>query len=499
MVERPASVVKELLENAIDAGADRISVLLKGGGKSLIEVRDNGCGMTEEEALLAVERHTTSKIKEEEDLFNIRTLGFRGEALFAISSVSMFTLTTRAQGEELATKVVIEGGVLKSVAKCHREEVGTTVRVKNLFFNLKARRGFLKSNYIESQHSKKVVLEYAMAYPRIAFELKDEGGWIRLEPSPLKKRLEEIRKAPVVKEAGGEHTRLFLIDDGRGEVFLFVNKRAVTDRTFGYQLRRLCRQAMGHHSPPTAVLFVEVNPSLVDVNVHPTKREVRFKNKEALSAEVESLFNQERPTYSLPATGAAPLREPGITYVQASQQRLMEVMEVPYRYIGELSRTFLLFEDQEGALLVVDKHALHEHLIFSRIREQKEAVPAFIPADEEITKWKEFLEAMGFSVDEENGVITAVPRWAHGIEERVLREIAHSLKEEEPENPQHQEIARIACRAAVKAGDRTTSLDATTVANILKEKGLSITCPHGRPVVVKLERKDIERWFKRRK
>lgn len=175
VVERPASVVKELIENALDAGATRISVKVVDGGIDLVEVSDNGCGMTEEEALLAVERHTTSKISSEEDLFSIETLGFRGEALYAISSVSMFELVTRTEGEDLATYLRLEGGLLKGIEKVVRDGVGTTVRVKNLFFNLRARRRFLRGKRIEQEHVRKVLKEYALSYPEVELRRRIEG------------------------------------------------------------------------------------------------------------------------------------------------------------------------------------------------------------------------------------------------------------------------------------------------------------------------------------
>ncbi len=502
VVERPASVLKELIENSIDAASTRIEASIKDGGKSLVEVWDNGVGMTEEEALLAVERHTTSKISSEKDLESIETLGFRGEALYAISSVSMFQLITKAKGEELATRLEIEGGVFKGVSKYFRDVSGTTVAVKNLFFNLRARRRFLRSKRVEQQHTRRIFLEYAMAYPEIEFRYLEEGELIfHFRPSSLEKRVEDARGASIKDVLEGDWVRLFLIDDKKGEMFLYVNRRAVFDRALSQHIKGLLRQRFISSELPTAIVFIDVPFKDVDVNVHPTKREVRFRDPSRIHEDIERMFSPSHgvvlPSEKVPETDFS-LAQPAFSYT--AQTAFDVVKEPKFRFLGELDRTYLLFEEG-GSLIMVDKHALHERLLFERIIERKtKAVASWIPFEnvELLEQWGSFLKQLGFEVDAENGVITAVPEWALGIEERVLGSVLDALKDGEPKSLSYEELARIACRAAVKAGDRSTALDAQFVANILEERGLGLTCPHGRPVVVKLDKGYIERLFKRR-
>ncbi len=503
VVERPASVVKELIENALDAGATRVVVKVEDGGIGLVEVWDNGCGMTEEEALLAVERHTTSKIAKEEDLYAISSFGFRGEALYAISSVSQFRLLTRTKYDELATSLVVEGGVLKRVERAFRREPGTTVTVRNLFFNLRARRRFLKGKRIEAEHVRKVVYEYSISHPHLLFEYYEDGELVaRFVPQDLEKRLEAVLGAGLLKSRVEDGIKLFLLKDNRAQFFLFVNRRAVQDRSLAYAVRGILKQRFLSHELPSVVLFLEIPPRDVDVNVHPTKREVRFRNRTKVHQQVEralkALFEERAGSvsygYSQPVTPE--VREATFLYQPAFN---VETGSSCYRYLGEVGEVYMLFAHRDGALVVVDKHALHEGVIFEKVKTETKRIPVFIPLeDASVVEWREYLEGLGFGISED-GVLTEVPSWAYGKEARIVRTLLEELKQESPVDPSYEEMARIACRAAVKAGDRSTEIDAKTVARFLEERGEEITCPHGRPVVVRLDRKDLDLLFKRRK
>ena len=503
VVERPASVVKELIENAIDAGATRISVSLGDGGRSLVEVWDDGCGMTEEEALVAVERHTTSKVSSERDLEAISTLGFRGEALYAISSVSMFTLITRTASDDTATRLRIHGGLLKGVDKVYRDTQGTTVTVENLFFNLRARRRFLKSKRIEQEHVRRVFKEYSVAYPSISFSYAEDGEplW-SLSPAPLEERIADVLRGSVLGESESSLARLILVDNGEGELMLFVNGRAVQDRGLAYLVRGALKQRFSSDSIPTAVLFLEIDPKDVDVNVHPTKREVRFRDRQRVYSAVEDVLGKAcRRSYSYAPDSYTPsvAERVDVSYMSSQQASLQGLdTSLRYRFLGEAFGVYMLFEDaEENQLLIVDKHALHERLIYDSVIEGTSAsVKVFIPLDEEMLSYRDVLERIGFEVEE--GAITAVPKWAYGSEMRIVRNILSELEAEAAASPSHVEVARIACRAAVKAGDVLRPPDADYVARLLERLGEDLTCPHGRPVVVKLKKGEIDSLFKRR-
>ena len=505
VVERPASVVKELVENSLDAGASCVVIRVEDGGKSLIEVSDNGTGMGEEEAFLAVERHTTSKISSEEDLGRISTLGFRGEALYAISSVSVFTLITRRREDELAARIKIEGGILKGVDRVYRAEAGTTVRVERLFFNLRARRRFLRSKRIEQEHVRRIVKEYAIAYPKVAFKYwEGEELLYNLPQEGPEERIKRVLGGEILAGLSRGMATLYLVSTTTSDFYFFVNGRAVSDRSLMLLIRGLLKQRFVGRDTPSVVLFLNLDPRDVDVNVHPTKREVRFRSRAKVHAEVErtlleALGTRQSVAYSYSAEGSKCLSEP-VVYRDAQQPSLFHGDSGKigrYRFLGEFASVYMLFEDlQEEQLLLVDKHALHERLLFEQLLEKRqESLPVFLPLDFDLSEWVEYLEPLGFRFEEDGSLLVAVPKWAYGREMSVLKRM---VEEGIPVNPSHEEIARVACRAAVKAGDRSLYYDGLKVARILEERGTDLTCPHGRPVVVKLKRSDLDALFKRR-
>src|SRR5512144_2155078 len=287
VVERPASVVKELVENALDAGARRIAIAVELGGKKLIRVEDDAVGMEADDAELAVERHATSKISRAEDLGAIATLGFRGEALPSIASVSHFTLRTRARGTEVGTEIRVNGGATASVREIGTPE-GTIVEVADLFYNLPARRKFLKADGAESAQVSKVVTQLALGYPEVGFALTSSGR-IVLQAPPAQGLAERFYQlycerrdlVEIRKEAGG--LKIFgyiaaLAEQGpvRGPQNVFVNRRIVRDRTIAHAISDSYSRATIKERSPEVHLFIDMAPDRVDVNVHPTKAEVRF-------------------------------------------------------------------------------------------------------------------------------------------------------------------------------------------------------------------------------
>ena len=290
VVERPASVVKELVENAIDAGARRLIIHTELGGKKQVRVEDDGEGMTAEDARLALERHATSKIRRADDLAAIRTLGFRGEALPSIASVSHFVLRTRAQGEPTGTEIRVNGGTIAAVAEVGAPE-GTAIEVNDVFYNLPARRKFLKSDAAESAQVSRIVTQLALAYHQVGFTLTSAGRTVLQCPPAAtpRERLFQIYGdrddlVAVHKDAGGLRLSGFiaaLADQGptRGPQHVFVNRRIIKDRTIAHAIIDAYSVASIKERSPEVHLFIEMPPDAVDVNVHPTKAEVRFRDQ----------------------------------------------------------------------------------------------------------------------------------------------------------------------------------------------------------------------------
>ena len=345
VVERPASALKELVENAIDAGADRIDISVTAGGRKLVSVRDNGCGMNRDNALLSLERQATSKIRDVDDIENIDTLGFRGEAIPSIASVSRFTIVTRRRESDAATRLVVNAGTIAEISECGAPP-GTCVEVRDLFCNVPARRKFLRSYATEESHIKSVFTVSALAHPELGFSLNIDGREVhRLAPdSTVEERIAGLfgkdftdELVPVRDDAadGGE-TRSVRVhgyisrpsqNPVRREQFIFVNGRPATAPTIAYALKEAYPSSRSD-SKPSIFLFIEVPPSEVDVNVHPAKREVRFRKPadvkaaiiEAISktltgraapAEPENAAKPERPVFSVPFQPTpAPVQRP---------------------------------------------------------------------------------------------------------------------------------------------------------------------------------------------
>lgn len=522
VVERPASVVKELVENSLDAGATRVEVEVERGGLALVRVVDNGEGMDEEDALLALEEYTTSKISTLSDLSSIQTLGFRGEALHAISSVSRFTLVTST--EDLATLVKVEGGVLKGVSKRPRQR-GTTVEVRDLFFNLRARRRFMRSPSTEMAYILRTIREYGLAYPGVYFTLR-EGDRVILDlpPAPLEERAAalwgvkskdllhgHLERGPMALE--GLMARPALTRRDAKFLFFFVNGRPVKDRFLTTALMEALRERLVKGEYPMALLFFTLPPKEVDVNVHPAKREVKFRSVRDVLTLIRdwgaSLLTDDHTPYS-----TFPSPSPSVPYPEGPLPRGGGVREaslrlapLPWRFFGEYGGVFLLLE-MEGDLVMVDKHALHERMLYDAIRKEwglkgrvrSLLVPLEVPVESEPpSRVLDALEEMGFSLRlKGDGVceIKGVPQWFQGDVGTFIRSMLEGgdLGQEE----MVRRAATLACRGAVKAGDPLTPTQVEALMDYLISKGLDLTCPHGRPVVVRLSRGEVDRLFKRR-
>jgi DNA mismatch repair protein MutL len=572
VVERPASVVKELVENAIDAGARRLLIHVELGGKKQVRVEDDGDGMEPDDALLAIERHATSKIRRADDLAAITTFGFRGEALPSIASVSHFTLRTRARGQSSGTEICVNGGTVASVAEVGAAE-GTVVQVDDLFYNLPARRKFLKSDGGESAQVSRIVTQLSLAYPNVGFTLQS-GGRTALQCPPaasLRERLYQLYGdradlLEVGKEAGG--MRVFgyvaaLADRGptRGPQHVFVNRRIVKDRTIAHAIIDAYSVASIKERSPEVHLFIEMPPQAVDVNVHPTKAEVRFRDQSLVHEVVRRALMDTigqggvpqlelRPEVAVewPVAAAIPGILHGGTYpnrwmpgaattAAASTLSPFEPMGapvvVPAGAIAGLSRpvpeirpliplgqfrdTFIIAVDDEG-VAIIDQHVAHERVLFERVMEkltrgplesQRLLVPIVMElpsaAQQALLARAAELGRLGFELDEFGPTsikVSAVPALLKTEDSsKALLALADDLEGLDRGAQVQEALQRIAattaCHAAVKANYPLTYEKMTHILDELRATAYSTVCPHGRPVMLRLTRREIEKNFDR--
>jgi DNA mismatch repair protein MutL len=314
VVQRPASAVKELIENAIDAGADKIQLILKDAGKALIQVIDNGCGMSLTDARMSFERHATSKIRKAEDLFAIRTMGFRGEAMASIAAIAQVELKTRRHEDELGTCIIIEGSEVISQEACSAN-TGTSISIKNLFYNTPARRNFLKSNPVEMRHIIDEFQRVALANPQIFFTMHHDGQEVyHLPEAMLKQRIVHLfgnnynqRLVPVEENTTIINLHGFVgkpefARRTRGEQFFFVNNRFIRDAYLNHAVLTAFDELLPDETYPLYVLFIEIDPSKIDINVHPTKTEIKYQDEKAIYAIIRSAVKRSLGRYNITPT-----------------------------------------------------------------------------------------------------------------------------------------------------------------------------------------------------
>ena len=584
VVERPASVVKELVENAIDADAHRITITVEYGGKKLIRVEDDGTGMDPDDARLCLARHATSKIRRADDLGAIVTLGFRGEALPSIASVSHFRLRTRLRGQPSATEVRVNGGAIESIVEAGAPE-GTLIEVADLFYNLPARRKFLKSDAAEAAQVSKMATQLALCYPEIGFTLVSAGRKLLQCPpvAGLDERLYQIYGdrpdlVAVTREGGSVRVHGFvaaLAETGptRGPQNVFVNRRVVKDRTIAHAIFDAYSVASNRERSPELHLFIEMPADQVDVNVHPTKAEVRFREQslvhEVVKRSVADALGRgyvpelqlrpsdliagqpvarplpgalaggvfanrwEMPTVYAPGfapgtAGGAMAGQPGTPGEHTSGQpgtaggpTLVEPGAPgsigPMIPLGQFRDTFIIAIDDQG-ICIIDQHVAHERVLFERIMErltsgvlesQRLLVPMIIELSagerEALTGRTAALELFGFELDEFGGdtvKVTAMPALLPRDQcETALRALAQDLEGLDRGLEIHEALKRIAatmaCHAAVKANYPLTGEKMRHILEELRATAYSTVCPHGRPVMLRITRREVEKNFER--
>jgi len=593
VVERPASVAKELVENSIDAGATRITIEIEAGGRRLLKVSDDGEGMVRDDAILAFERHATSKIRETDDLNAIGTLGFRGEALASIASVAKVELTTCIEGANAATRVTIDGGRMRDVKDAAHPR-GTTLIVRDLFFNIPARRKFLRSEATETYHLTNLVTHYALAHPEIAFTFVNNGREVvRTAPAKdLRERAYQIFGEEFLKnllEVDGGEPQFARVSGfvsaprdrrtSRDSQYLFVNRRFVRDRMIGRALTEAYRSILPHGVYPAALLFIETPLEEVDVNVHPAKTEVRFRRQAAVADAVResvraalasaSYVPQPEPPPQIPspvmtATAAVssiapqpriefvpPPPPPPRPPVEASGDEIARDLEVMLRSatesvksaalpplnsaekiarevtpeslstnirpLGQLDESFIIATDDEG-LLLIDQHVAHERVLFDKYRaleseRRTDSQQLLVPETFDLTPAQAAvfddllpeLEKYGFELMRLSGrtvAIRSVPADLPGSEARnmlfeLLETVDAEKKSTAPETMRDEIAASLACHAAIKVNMPLAPEKMRWLIDRLLQTSSPTTCPHGRPVILRLSTRDILKGFHR--
>jgi DNA mismatch repair protein MutL len=548
VVARPASVVKELIDNAIDASAKSIEIHAEGGGKKRITVIDDGCGMDPEDAGRAVFRHATSKISAESDLQRIRTMGFRGEALSAIAAVSNVVIETKPSDFSAleGTRVCVEGGVIREV-RVFGCPPGTSVTVGDLFFNVPARRKFLRSDAVEFGHIMDVVSVMALSHPHIRFELSHEGTSKLLcsRASVYQERIadvlgDEIGSSLTALNETGEGIDLkgFLVKPGitraaSKDIHLFVNRRPVRDRVLQHAVIAGFAGYLTKGEYPVAVLYLDIEPHLVDVNVHPAKSEVRFANSRMVHDFVESSIRKvlaggssscERPVSRsfFPFEGGGSALS-GVEGEKGEASALPLIPcdekgeEEPLRIIGQFDQAYIVCEEAGGNLVLIDQHAAHERLGYEFLMKQMdkggvESQHLLLPerielSSREISLIKEnltLLSQTGFDVQPFSGttlVVKAVPSLLAGASmkplfEKISAELDLFGSSAAVSEAVDRILSVIACHRQVRAGDNLSSEEMNALVRDMGRYGIS-HCPHGRPAVVKIKKEEVKRWFKR--
>lgn len=638
VIERPASVVKELVENSLDAGAKKISVEVQAGGRSLVRVTDDGSGMSRDDALLCLERHATSKIERAEDLAAIATMGFRGEALPSIASVSRFVLTTRERGGHSpeGTQIIVAGGKIDEVKAAGSAE-GTSIEVRQLFFNLPARRKFLRTEETEAAHIQHYLTIAALAFPDVAFSFQKDGRLIWQLPAikserVTSSRIEALRErlrallgdekllpvnfsASLEEDFQPKEDEIFenalpdksAVEDPRSEIriwglagspgvsratrdnqFVFVNRRPVENRGVNYALIEGYHTSLMKGRYPICCLFLEIDPAVVDVNIHPAKREVKFRREsevrkfvaqairetllgfhdeglkklnaappgpkeEQLEAIGQSLETRPATELSTPALPEfpmpvqAPVRpvpqpplrmgfsKPVTPMAVASMPSLASpapaglepaarasspapLLNVPLRLVGVIGRLYVVLESDRG-LVLLDQHAAHERILFEQMLnrlEQNEFAPTqklLLPETIELSpRDANFLRdqlaaltRLGVGLNEfgeRTFLLDALPPFVKAADSRrfvldLVDELKAAGREVNLARLGEHTVAKTVCRHAVKANDPLAGPELENLVADLRACAMPYTCPHGRPTLIEMNYRELEKKFGR--
>lgn len=581
VIERPASVVKELIENSLDAKATKIIVEIQDSGKKLIKVSDNGEGMEQEDAERSLLRHATSKIKDENDLFAIQTLGFRGEALASIAAVSHLKIITKLEHQLEGFFIETESGLLVNSGLAAAER-GTTIEVKDLFYNTPARKKFLKTDAVELRHIIDVVIQYALINYSITFKLLHEGHELVNSPavSDMRSRIASIYGLALAREMlmvqyqndevkiAGYIAPPHQARNDKSQQQFYVNKRWVRNHDLVSAVYQGYHSTLFLDKHPVVVLQLELDPATIDVNVHPTKAEIKFEQKEKIQQAVmhavqETLQNhqliplingelkQQLPLYPVEKEKKQEPKPEAVYSFETGSQATFQVQEdspvlelkeeieqainnppafavekvaeisasvkfPAMKILGQIHKTFFVAETL-GGLFYLDQHAVHERITYERFMEQygeqgvevqqllQGDIVECSPAEKVlILEHMQELEELGFSMElfgERTFIIKTIPLIFGRLQPKeIIYEILDLLHEGKHKVLQTREdiITRMACRAAVMAGDMVTIAEMEKYVQELAQTKLPYTCPHGRPTMFKVSVEELEKKFRRR-
>jgi DNA mismatch repair protein MutL len=557
VIERPASVVKELIENSLDAQATKILIEIKNSGKDLIKISDNGHGMDEEDAKNSILRHATSKITSVEDLFSVNTLGFRGEALASIAAVSQLSIITK-QDQLEGFNLVVEGSLIISEGVIGANK-GTTIEVRNLFYNTPARKKFMKTDSVELRHIIDVVTHYALLNKNVSFILKHDGHILLNSPAiedmqgniaqiyglGLAKDLLEVNHQDDSIKVKGCIAKPHRARNDKNQQAIFVNGRWVKNSDIAKAVYEGFHSLLFVNKHPIFVLELELNPEKVDVNVHPQKLEIKIEQIEQvckviaeavkdtlqknnlipiMDVEPEFDFSKlKKPTYSFEKSKQTVLKEEDIPKVisqpTAMEQEISkEIKETPkfpaMKLLGQINKTYFLAET-EGGVFFIDQHAAHERVMYDKFMEEYMDKSVVIQTllkgemidltpSEKVTfeENKDAILDVGFLVEHFEGntyVIKTIPSiFNRLLPKELLHELLDSLKGEKLEEIKEVIVTRMACRSAVMAGDILTIPQFERILSELALCDLPYTCPHGRPSMFLTTAEELEKKFRRK-
>ena len=572
VIERPYSVVKELIENALDAKATQIDVHIEDGGTQRIVVVDDGVGMPAEDAVLCFSRYATSKLRKVEDLHRLHSFGFRGEALASIASVAKVRLLTRQMQNESGNQIRLEGGKMVAVEEMG-SPLGTRIEVENLFFNVPARLKFLKTARSESALIEGVIRTAAMSKPHVGFSLRIDGVVkLDIRQAPKESNLENPRRIERAVVVLGEESRPYLYPfegktdllqvsgyvvaplvtrkDSRG-IHLYVNHRAVEDKQLIQAIRVAYRTLLEVGRHPVCALNIEIDPALVDINVHPRKKEVRFSDASRVQSHVIRLLSdflattpwvkkQIERTYVLQKNDARAdfvvrdVAEPE-SYVPTTPTPFFQVTQTPsqkivshpsldgnlnyadLRVIGQVDQTFLVLEGK-NAMIVLDQHAAHERVVFQRLKDQVakqniKSQPLLFPLQMSISEQEttvllehgDILMRYGFEVvvfGERQALIKSIPadfreQSCPEVIRDALYEIGSHGRADTLDDLNDHLCAQIACHSSIRAGQALQDEEIRALLLQLDKIDYGAHCPHGRPIIRAIPFGEMARWFHR--
>ncbi|MBA4311310.1 MAG: DNA mismatch repair protein MutL [Chlorobiaceae bacterium] len=571
VIQRPASAVKELIENSLDANSKSIKLIIKDGGKELIQVVDDGDGMSADDAVVAFHRHATSKIETYEDLEAIKTLGFRGEALSSIAAVSQVELRTRRKSDMVGIKVRIEGGKDSQIMEdaC---PAGTSVLMRNLFFNTPARRNFLKSNSTEYRHIYDVVQRCALSYPDVAFQFySDDEIILNLRGSDLSDRLRDVfgeahfqTLMPVISDKESVSISGYIGQPqfarrGKAEQFLYLNKRYIISKNLNHAVYQAYEHLIEKGSFPFFIIFISIDPKKIDVNVHPTKMEVKFDDESSIykmiltsvratlgkyemipqiqlqsrdmhesanltrltspPSQIRRFTDVNQQSLNVKPSGLTSTESSDKSYASSnalSNEASAQQAEVIHWDVRQLHKKYIVFNSSDG-LTIIDQHAAHERILYEKfrtrlIKEQKTSQQLLFPQTlqlppGDISLVKELqgeFESLGFTIKffgNTTVIIDGVPSEIKaGTEGNILQDVLSLYKDDRQEismKPSERLAKSLACKAAVKAGDLLSTNEMTSLIDQLSSTSIPTVCPHGRPVSMNLTIEELDRRFGR--